>query len=118
MTDKKRLVIMVTYGAENPEKATIPYVLANTALASGIEVIIGIQATGVYTVSKECYKHIFAAGFPPLRELVDNFIKSGGKIYVCGPCINSRKIDADKQLIEGAKVVNAATFIIIVQCKE
>ncbi len=111
MAEKKTLVIMVTHGAENPEKATIPYVLANAALASGIEVIIGIQATGVYTVSKECYKHIFAAGFPPLKELVDTFIQSGGKIYVCGPCINSRQMDVNTQLIEGSKVVNAATFV-------
>ncbi len=110
MSDK-RLFILVTHGDDNPEKATIPYVIGNTALASDIEVVIGLQASGVSTACSSCYKHIFAAGFPPLKELVDSFLDMGGKIIVCGPCIKSRQISPDEELIKGAKVVNAATFV-------
>ncbi len=110
MAEKKKLFIMVTHGPENPELATIPFVMRNAALSAGIEVIMGFQANGVMLVKKGCAEHVFAANFPPLSELMEAFVELGGKMYVCGPCVKSRKIE-DKDFIEDAKVVNAPTFI-------
>lgn len=110
MADKKKMFIMVTHGPENPELSTIPFVMANAALVSGIEVVMGFQANGVILVKKGCAEHVFAANFPSLSELMQTFIELGGKLYVCGPCVKSRKID-DKDFVKDAKVVNAPTFI-------
>ncbi len=110
MAEKKKLFIMVTHGPENPELATIPFVMGNAALSAGIEVVMGFQANGVMLVRKGCAEHVFAANFPPLSELMDAFVELGGKMYVCGPCVKSRKID-DEDFVEDAKVVNAPTFI-------
>jgi predicted peroxiredoxin len=61
-------------------------------------------------VRKGCSEHVFAAGFPPLKDLLDIYIENGGELFVCGPCVQSRKIDPGEELIEQAKIVNAATF--------
>ncbi len=110
MAEKKKLFIMATHGPENPELATIPFVMGNAALAAGIEVVMGFQGNGVMLVRKGCPEHVFAANFPPLQELMNAFVEMGGRLLVCGPCVKSRKIE-DKDFIESATVVNAPTFI-------
>jgi predicted peroxiredoxin len=109
MADK--LIIMVTHGPENPEKATIPFVMGIAALASDMEVALGFQSNGVMLVRKGCAEHVFAAGFAPLKELMDDYMELGGELLVCGPCVQSRQIDPKTEFIEGATVVSAATFV-------
>jgi len=107
----EKLAIVCMSGPEDPERATIPFVLAAAALASDVEVTMGFQGNGVMLVKQGCAEHVFAAGFPALKELIDAYIEAGGKMYVCGPCVNSRKLDPQKDFIPGATVVNAATFV-------
>ena len=107
----EKLVLMCTHGPEDPERATIPFVMATAAQASDVEVVIGFQADGVLLVKKGMVEHVFAAGFPPLKDLVDAYLEAGGVLYVCGPCVNSRKLNPEQDFIPGAKVVNAATFV-------
>jgi predicted peroxiredoxin len=106
-----KLILMCTHGPEDPERATIPFVMATAAQASDVEVVLGFQANGVMLVRKGCAEHVFAAGFPPLKELMDIYIENGGKLFVCGPCVKSRQINPEEEFIPGATVVNAATFV-------
>lgn len=106
-----KLMLMCTHGPENPELSTIPFVMATAAQASDVDVVIGFQANGVMLVRKGCAEHVFAAGFPPLKELLDIYIENGGKLLVCGPCVKSRQINPEEEFIAGATVVNAATFV-------
>lgn len=108
---KEKLILMCTHGPEDPERATIPFVMATAAQASDVEVVIGFQANGVMLITQNCAKHVFASGFPPLKELLDIYLENGGKLLVCGPCVKSRQIDPEKEFIQGAVVVNAATFV-------
>ena len=41
-------------------------------------------------------------GFAPLKDLMANFVKAGGKIWVCSPCFKRRKLDEAK-LVAAAK---------------
>lgn len=107
----EKLAIVCTHGPEDPERATIPFVLATAAQASDVDVVMGFQVNGVLLAKKGCAEHIFAAGFPGLKELMDAYIDAGGELFVCGPCVNSRKLDPATDFIQGAKVVNAATFV-------
>lgn len=108
MIEKKEMVIYIaTHAGEDPERASLPFVLGNAALAMDIEAIVALQGTGVYLAKKGIIENIFAAGLPPLQELVSNFMELGGKLWVCSPCINERKI-AQADLIEGAEIMAAA----------
>ena len=107
----EKLVLVCTHGPEDPERATIPFVVATAAQASNVEVVMGFQVNGVMLVKKGFAEHVFAAGFPPLKELMDLYIDAGGELLVCGPCVNSRKLSPDSDFVESAKVVNAGTFV-------
>jgi predicted peroxiredoxin len=106
-----KLVLICTHAAEDPERATIPFVLATTAQAMDVEVIMGFQADGVRLASKGVIEGIAAPGFPPLKDLFAAYREAGGELLVCGPCVQSRKIDPKNDFVEGAAVVNAATFV-------
>lgn len=43
-------------------------------------------------------------------DLLRTYTESGGKMYVCGPCVGSRMI-AQQDIAPGATIVGAATFI-------
>jgi predicted peroxiredoxin len=110
MADTERLVFIMTHGPEDPDRATIPLAMANAALAMEVEVVIVLQGTAVLLAKQGCLEHIFAANFPPLKELVDNFFAQGGKLLVCVPCLKSRKFE-ESDLIAGAQATAAGKLI-------
>lgn len=108
MSEKReKIVYIATHGAENPEKASLPFVLANAALALEVDAVVALQATAVNLAKEGCLKHVFAAGLPPLQELVTSFLEGGGRLLVCVPCIRERKLE-ESDLIKGAEPTAAA----------
>ena len=107
----EKIVIFATHGPEDPERATIPFVMGNAALALDVEATIVLQGTGVILAVQNCYRHAFAGGLPPLKELVDTFTELGGKILVCGPCIKERQITED-MLVPRAEISAAAKVVL------
>ena len=110
MVDHEKLVILATHGPEDPERATIPFVMAVAALASDVEVVMGFQADGVSLVRQGEAEHVQAPEFPPLAKLLADFTELGGTALVCGPCVKSRGITAET-LVKGAEIVAAGRFI-------
>jgi len=108
MSEKQEKVLYIaTHAGEDPERASLPFVLGLAALAMDVEAVVALQGTGVYLAKKGVMENVFAAGLPPLKELMDNFRELGGRLWVCTPCINERKI-LESDLIEGAEVMAAA----------
>ncbi len=106
----EKLVIFGTHGPEDPERASLPFVIGNAALVMEVDVTVMLQGSAVIVAKKGCYEHVFAAGLPPLKELMDSFIEQGGKLLICTPCIQERKITPD-MLLETAKPVKAARAV-------
>jgi predicted peroxiredoxin len=106
----EKIVIMVTHGTKHPEHVSIPFVMAVAALASDVEVVIGLQADGVEVAVKGAADSVAAEGFPPLSKLLADYAELGGKLLLCGPCVKSRHIEA-ADMLENAEVVAAARFI-------
>lgn len=104
---REKIVYISTYGPDTPEKATLPFILANAALAMEVEAFIALQGPAVFLARKGVVQHVKAAGLPPLKDLMKSFIENGGKLGVCTPCIREREI-GEFDLIEGAFVVAAA----------
>ncbi len=110
MTNHEKLVIITTIGEENPEKATLPFVLAGAAQATDVEVAIIFQANAVVLGKKGEAEKINAEGFMPLKDLVNSFIGLGGKLLICSPCLKSRNI-AKEELIDGSTIIAAGTVV-------
>ncbi|HUL80393.1 MAG TPA: DsrE family protein [Vicinamibacteria bacterium] len=109
-TPAEKMVIIATHGAEDPERATLPFVVANAAQVMDVKVTVILQGYSVTLAMKGADEHVFAAGLPPLKELVDGFLKQGGELLICTPCIKERRITPET-LIEGAKPIAAARVV-------
>ena len=84
--------------------------MGNTALAMDMESTVILQSTGVYLAYRGYAEHVHAAGFPPLTQLLATFLEAGGKLMVCSPCMQARKITPE-ELIEAAVIIAGATLI-------
>lgn len=111
MADNEKLVFMVTHGPNEPELATIPFVMAVAALSADVQAVIGFQGDAVRLARKGEADRIEAAGFPPLAKLISDLRELGGSLLVCKPCLVSRNLEDTEGLIEGAEVVAAARFV-------
>ncbi len=91
-------------GKDDVERASLAFVVGNTALASGQEATLMLTISGVWVATKGYTDGLQADGFQPLGELVQDFIANNGRVWVCNACANPRQISAD-DLIEGAQMI-------------
>ncbi|OFW25957.1 MAG: sulfur reduction protein DsrE [Acidobacteria bacterium RIFCSPLOWO2_02_FULL_59_13] len=105
-----KFCVSLTCAKDNTDKATVAFVVANAAAASDKETLVFLSTEGVRLSQKGYADGIREEGFAPLQELLENFVKAGGKIYVCSPCFNKRKLD-DKKLVAGATIVGGAKLV-------
>ena len=104
---EENILYISTHGEENLDKASIPFVLANAALAMDVKATVVMQSNAVIFAKGIAETVPASGGFPPLQKLISDFVELGGTIWVCGPCIKDRHIDPS-ELIAGAEVTAAA----------
>jgi predicted peroxiredoxin len=107
MAETEKILYIVTHAGEDPERATFPFMLATAAQAMEVEVVVALQGVSVFLAKKGYLEHIMAAGLPALKDLVNTYLESGGKLLVCTPCVRDRNIE-ESDLIEGAELIAAA----------
>jgi len=110
MAEKEEKILYIcTCSGNDPEKAHVPFVFANAALAMDIKATIVLQGEGVNIAQKGYVDSMPpGGGFPPIKELFESFMELGGKIRVCGPCIKVRNIP-ESDLVAGAEVTAAGS---------
>jgi len=101
---------MVTHGPDEPELATIPFVMAGAAVASDVDVVMGFQGGGCLLMKQGVAEAIEVPSFTPVRELLKTIREFGGKLLVCSPCLKNRGLTQD-DLVEGAEIVAAGRFV-------
>lgn len=106
----KKFCVSLTCAKDNTDKATVAFVVANAAVASDKDTMVFLSTDGVHLAAKGCAEGIHEAGFSPLAELMENFLKAGGKIFVCSPCFKKRGYSEDN-LIAGATIVGGAKLV-------
>ena len=105
-----KFCVNLTCAKDNPDKATVAFVLANAALGSGKDTLVFLSVEGVRLSQKGYADDIREEGFAPLKELMESFAKAGGTIYVCSPCFKKRKLD-ENGLVAGASIVGGAKLV-------
>jgi uncharacterized protein len=99
-----------TCGKDNVERASLSFVVGNTALNSGQVATVLLTIEGVWVATRGYTDGLQADGFAPLNELVRQFVANGGQLWACGACCKPRGI-TQEQLTEGAQIVGAATAV-------
>jgi predicted peroxiredoxin len=105
-----KLVFVLTHGPEDPEKATIPFVMAVAAQASDVEATLVFQSNSVLLLRKGMAEHVPNAGFAPLPDLIHVYRENGGRLLACVPCLKARQLAAD-DLIEGTEMIAAGVAV-------
>ena len=105
-----KFCVSLTCAKDNTDKATVAFVVANAALGSDKETIVFLSTEAVRLSQKGYPDDIREEGFAPLKELMDNFAKGGGKIFVCSPCFKKRKLD-ENNLVAGTAIVGGAKLV-------
>ena len=99
-----------THGKEDPERATLPFIVANVAASADQPSIVLLTIDGVWLATRGYADGIRKEGFPPLREIMDSFLANDGEIWACGACTKPRGI-TEADMIPGAKIVSAAMVV-------
>ena len=99
-----------THGREDPERATLPFIVANVAASADQRAIVLLTIDGVWLATRDYADDIRKEGFPPLREIMDSLIANDGEIWACGACTKPRGI-TEADMIRGAKIVTAAMVV-------
>ncbi len=105
-----QVMIHNTCGKDNVERASLAFVAANIALTSGQEATVLLTIEGVRVATRGYADGLQANGFPPLSELMSQFVNSNGRLWVCGACAKPRGI-SEADLVTGATIIGAATAI-------
>jgi predicted peroxiredoxin len=105
-----KLCVSLSYAKDNTDRATVAFVIANAAVASDKDTLVFLSIEGVRVAEKGYADDIHEEGFAPLKELMTNFANAGGKIWVCSPCFNKRKLDPNA-LVDGATIVGGAKLV-------
>ena len=108
MTDK--LIFNCTYGSDDPERATLPFVAANVAATAGQDAVVLCTIDAVWLGTSDGASGVVQPGLPVLDELFNDFVDNGGQVWLCGACTGPREIGED-QLRKGATIVGAAKVV-------
>ena len=104
------VMIHNTHGKDDVERASLTFVIGNTALSSGQEATVLLTIEGVWVATKGYADGLQANGFEPLADLLQKFVQNDGRLWVCGACAKPRNISED-DLMEGAQIIGAATAV-------
>ena len=105
-TDK--LVILVTRGIDS-ELSSVAFTIANGGLTAGLKVSMFLTSTAVDLVRKGGQRLTQVAPLEPLAALIEDFVKRGGVIWACPPCVKSRGYE-QSDLLDGVTVVGASAM--------
>jgi len=105
-----KICVNLSFARNDPDKATVAFVVANASVASSQETVVFLSTEGVHLAQAGYADSIHEEGFSPLTELMTNFAAAGGRIYVCSPCFKKRGLD-ETRLVPGAVIVGGAKLI-------
>ena len=106
----ERLIFNCTYGKDDPERATLPFVAANIAATAGQDAVVLCTIEAVWLGTNGGVDGIAHSGLPALADLYRDFVDNGGQVWLCGACTKPRGI-TEEQLAKGSSIVGAATVV-------
>jgi predicted peroxiredoxin len=103
---KRTLVIMMTRGTDH-ELSSVGFTIACGGLTAGLDVCVFLTSSSVDLVRKRAVDVTVVPPLSPLRDLVQDFMKRGGAVFACTPCVKARGYE-QSDLIEGVVISGAS----------
>jgi len=105
---KRTLVIMMTHGTDH-ELSSVGFTIACGGLTAGLDVCVFLTSASVDLVRKRAIDTTVVPPLSPLRELVHDFMKRGGTVFACTPCVKARGYEQN-DLIDGVVISGASVM--------
>lgn len=106
----KTIGLVIKHAGDEPEVATLPFMIATVAQTMDVGLFIVLQGEGVRLAIKGGSDAVRAEGLSPLEDLLGAVLASGTRIMVCSPCLTTRGYTED-DLREGFYVGGAAKIV-------
>ena len=111
--ESRKLVVLITQGLES-ELSSVAFTIANGGMTSGLDVSIFLTASAVDLARKRAVDSTQVHPLEPLSDLMQDFLKRGGTLWACTPCVESRGYEQD-DLIEGTVITGASVMHKLIQ---
>lgn len=105
----KYLFTVSTFNGD-ADRVAAPLVLANSALAVGADVLLWLTLDGVNLGRRGAADALRPRSFPPVAELLESFVGSGGRIGVCPPCAKTHGVTDDNR-VQNCEWMGAAAVL-------
>ncbi len=105
-----KILVHATHGKEDVERATLPFVLGNVSATADQETVVLLTIEGVRLATYGYADEVQKEGFPPLKDVMRQFLANGGQLWACGACAKPRGI-TEADLIPAARIVTADNVI-------
>lgn len=102
----KELVVLITHGTDH-EMSSVAFTIANGGITAGLKVSIFLTSSAVDLVRKRAADMTHVHPLEPLAGLVQDFIKRGGTLWACTPCVKARGY-TQEDLIENVIITGAS----------
>ncbi len=110
MSEQQQMVVIVTNGF-NDERSSVAWSVANGGIGMGFKVTMFLVSSGVDWVRKGAAAVAWPNPLdPPIKDMIQTVLDSGGEILVCPPCAGVRGYAAD-DLIDGVKLAGSAAML-------
>ncbi len=104
--ETRNLVVVLTHGIDH-ELSSVAFTIACGGMTAGMKVSIFLTSGGVDVVRRRAADTTQVKPLDPLAELIRDFLRRGGRIWACTPCVKSRGY-GDGDLLEGVEIVGAS----------
>jgi uncharacterized protein len=104
-----KILYVQTSGLDTPERLYAPFILGMTARAMDVEASIFFIIKGITALKKGEAEKIKIGSFPSLKEVIDQALATGVKMYVCEQSCQLLGISRG-DFISEAKIAGAATL--------
>lgn len=98
------LIFQATHGADDPERANLPFIRGTVAAAAGQTALVFLSSDAVWLATGDVAHGVRFGGHPSVGDMSAVFIANGGRVWVSAESAARRSIDGD-QLIDGAELV-------------
>ena len=107
MNDATRdLVVVMTHGADH-ELSSVAVTIANGGMTAGLRVSIFLTSAAVDLVRRRAIETTHVQPLEPLNALVQDFLKRGGQLWACTPCVKARGYE-QADLIDGVEIAGSS----------
>ncbi len=114
MSDPARnLVVVVTHGIDH-ELSSVALTIANGGMTAGLKVSIFLTSGGVDLVRKRAADTTHVHPLEPLAAMLEGFIKRGGTVWACTPCVKARGY-TQEDFIPGVTITGASPMHELIQ---